>query len=146
MWLHLTLLLAVLARRWCLPAAAASGLVKPDIVFFGEQLPDRFYERMEYDLPTCDLLLVMGTSLVVHPFASLIGGWRQESHAAVQTVHRALAHVAQSRPRPTQSGNGTTVDARVAGSLGCESLWDTRTEYCTMACMNAVLHLVVPCP
>eukprot|EP00775_Hariotina_reticulata_P006779 gene6779-6996_t len=48
------------------------GLVKPDIVFFGEQLPDRFYERMEYDFPTCDLLLVMGTSLVVHPFASLI--------------------------------------------------------------------------
>lgn len=27
----------------------------------------------EYDFPTCDLLLVMGTSLVVHPFASLIG-------------------------------------------------------------------------
>jgi NAD-dependent SIR2 family protein deacetylase len=50
------------------------GLVKPDIVFFGEQLPERFYERMEYDFPICDLLLVMGTSLVVHPFASLIGG------------------------------------------------------------------------
>lgn len=28
---------------------------------------------MEYDFPTCDLLLVMGTSLVVQPFASLIG-------------------------------------------------------------------------
>jgi hypothetical protein len=49
------------------------GLVKPDIVFFGEQLPQRFYERMEADFPSCDLLLVMGTSLVVHPFASLIG-------------------------------------------------------------------------
>jgi NAD-dependent deacetylase sirtuin 2 len=47
--------------------------VKPDIVFFGEQLPQRFYERMEADFPACDLLLVMGTSLVVHPFASLIG-------------------------------------------------------------------------
>eukprot|EP00879_Flechtneria_rotunda_P014274 GHRR01014911.1.p1 GENE.GHRR01014911.1~~GHRR01014911.1.p1 ORF type:complete len:282 (+),score=78.65 GHRR01014911.1:212-1057(+) len=48
------------------------GLVKPDIVFFGEQLPDRFYEQMDQDFPACDLLLVMGTSLVVQPFASLI--------------------------------------------------------------------------
>jgi hypothetical protein len=30
-------------------------------------------ELQEYDFPACDLLLVMGTSLVVHPFASLIG-------------------------------------------------------------------------
>jgi NAD-dependent SIR2 family protein deacetylase len=64
-------------------------LVKPDIVFFGEQLPDRFYERMEYDFPTCDLLLVMGTSLVVHPFASLIG--MQRCFSAVRVVRPACS-------------------------------------------------------
>ena len=53
-----------------------SGLVKPDIVFFGEKLPDRFYELAgiqaspgmccgESDFDKCDLLIVMGTSLVV---------------------------------------------------------------------------------
>jgi NAD+-dependent protein deacetylase sirtuin 2 len=42
-------------------------------VFFGEQLPDRFYDAMASDLPAAELLLVMGTSLVVQPFASLIG-------------------------------------------------------------------------
>lgn len=48
------------------------GLVKPDIVFFGESLPQRFFERAAADFPVCDLLIVMGTSLVVQPFASLI--------------------------------------------------------------------------
>lgn len=49
------------------------GLVKPDIVFFGEQLPHQFFKLAEEDFPKCDLLIVMGTSLVVQPFASLIG-------------------------------------------------------------------------
>ncbi|KAF2722379.1 NAD-dependent deacetylase sirtuin-2 [Polychaeton citri CBS 116435] len=46
------------------------GLVKPDIVFFGEALPaDFFANRM---LPTqADLIIVMGSSLTVQPFASL---------------------------------------------------------------------------
>ncbi|CAE6332311.1 unnamed protein product [Rhizoctonia solani] len=46
------------------------GLVKPDIVFFGESLPDRFHESLR-SLPFADLALVIGTSLTVHPFARL---------------------------------------------------------------------------
>jgi len=49
-----------------------NSLVKPDIVFFGENLPRRFFERTTADLPICDLLIIMGTSLVVQPFASMI--------------------------------------------------------------------------
>ena len=52
---------------------SAEGLVKPDIVFFGESLPPRFFQKMQTDFPKADLLIVMGTSLTVHPFASLIG-------------------------------------------------------------------------
>ena len=48
------------------------GLVKPDIVFFGEQLPTRFHKLLEEDFHKCDLLIVMGTSLKVRPFCSLI--------------------------------------------------------------------------
>lgn len=48
------------------------GLVKPDIVFFGENLPERFFHHTEEDFPQCDLLIVMGTSLQVEPFASLV--------------------------------------------------------------------------
>ena len=56
--------------------AKYGGLVKPDIVFFGEKLPDRFYQLAGIpafpgmtcdvnDFDKCDLLIVMGTSLVV---------------------------------------------------------------------------------
>ncbi|XP_043944083.1 NAD-dependent protein deacetylase sirtuin-3-like isoform X3 [Protopterus annectens] len=39
-----------------------SGVVKPDIVFFGEDLPKRFYSYSK-DFTNADLLIVMGTSL-----------------------------------------------------------------------------------
>ena len=48
------------------------GLVKPEIVFFGEPLPQRFFDRANADLPRAKILLVVGTSLSVQPFASLI--------------------------------------------------------------------------
>ncbi|KAJ5724926.1 NAD-dependent protein deacetylase hst2-1 [Penicillium malachiteum] len=47
-----------------------NGLVKPDIVFFGEALPREFH--LNSQLPaSADLCIVMGTSLTVHPFAAL---------------------------------------------------------------------------
>ncbi|XP_044576939.1 NAD-dependent protein deacetylase sirtuin-2 isoform X1 [Cotesia glomerata] len=48
------------------------GVVKPDIIFFGEMLPERFYHSINNDFPKADLLIIMGSSLVVQPFASLI--------------------------------------------------------------------------
>jgi len=42
-------------------------LVKPDIVFFGESLPDRFADVLTDDMNNADLLIVMGTSLNVAP-------------------------------------------------------------------------------
>jgi len=47
------------------------GLVKPDIVFFGEGLPQEFFDHLD-ELSETDLLIVMGTSLQVHPFAGLV--------------------------------------------------------------------------
>ena len=47
-----------------------NGLVKPDIVFFGEQLPDEFFHN-RFLPASADLCIVMGTSLSVQPFASL---------------------------------------------------------------------------
>jgi len=47
------------------------GLVKPDIVFFGESLPPKFFNSLG-KLTDADLLIVIGTSLTVQPFASLV--------------------------------------------------------------------------
>ncbi|XP_074873850.1 NAD-dependent protein deacetylase sirtuin-2 isoform X2 [Carettochelys insculpta] len=43
-----------------------------DIVFFGESLPSRFFTLMQSDFQKVDLLIIMGTSLQVQPFASLV--------------------------------------------------------------------------
>jgi NAD+-dependent protein deacetylase SIR2 len=54
-----------------------NGLVKPDIVFFGEALPEAFHRNRT--LPaSADLAIVMGTSLTVQPFASLPSFVREE--------------------------------------------------------------------
>mmetsp|Transcript_36826 Transcript_36826/g.62679 ORF Transcript_36826/g.62679 Transcript_36826/m.62679 type:complete len:378 (-) Transcript_36826:321-1454(-) len=43
------------------------GYVKPDIVFFGEDLPTIFHRNVKKDMKKADLLIVMGTSLMVGP-------------------------------------------------------------------------------
>jgi len=48
------------------------GVIKPDITFFGENLPQRFFNKYKTDLTVCDLLIVIGTSLKVYPFANMI--------------------------------------------------------------------------
>lgn len=50
-----------------------SGLVKPDIVFFGERMPENFMKMFRVDLSECDCLIVIGTSLKVQPFSLLPG-------------------------------------------------------------------------
>lgn len=50
---------------------AAAGIVKPDIILFGEKLPPRFRAKFKL-INRADLVIVMGTSLKVHPFSSLI--------------------------------------------------------------------------
>ncbi|XP_058515559.1 NAD-dependent protein deacetylase sirtuin-3 isoform X3 [Ochotona princeps] len=64
----------------CCPVC--TGVVKPDIVFFGEPLPHRFFLHV-VDFPMADLLLILGTSLEVEPFASL-------SEAVRNSVPRVL--------------------------------------------------------
>ncbi len=49
-----------------------SSTIKPNVVLFGEALPSEFWQSSS-DFPRCDLLIIMGTSLVVQPFASLAG-------------------------------------------------------------------------
>ena len=49
------------------------SVVRPDIVLFGEQLPSRFHSSIPADFSACDLLIVLGTSLAVSPFNTLVG-------------------------------------------------------------------------
>lgn len=75
-----------------------SGHIKPDIVFFGESLPERFFEQARADFPRCDLLIVMGTSLCVQPFAGLIA--RVADHVPRLLINREAVAVKSPPPPP----------------------------------------------
>src|SRR5439155_27246733 len=56
-----------------LPHCPACGaLLRPDIVWFNEMLPAGIWESAETAVAECDVLLVVGTSAIVHPAAGLI--------------------------------------------------------------------------
>ena len=53
------------------PRCGCGALLRPDVVWFGEALPADTLERAFKASETCDLFLVVGTSALVQPAASL---------------------------------------------------------------------------
>lgn len=47
------------------------GFLKPSVVLFGEPLPQDFFSQIQSDIQCCDLVLIIGTSLTVYPFATI---------------------------------------------------------------------------
>jgi len=54
-----------------MPNCNCGGIVKPDIVFFGEPLPVDFENNISRDCAEADLLIVIGSSLKVFPVSSV---------------------------------------------------------------------------
>lgn len=53
------------------PHCGCGGLIKPDIVFYGEALDAALLEQADRELAAVDLTLVLGSSLTVYPAAAL---------------------------------------------------------------------------
>jgi len=59
-------------ERGILPRCPHCGaLLKPDVILFGEQLPQKAWLEAQRESRACDLMLVAGSSLEVMPVASL---------------------------------------------------------------------------
>ncbi len=54
------------------PRCACGGMLRPGVVWFGEDLPERAMERAADAVRKADLLIVAGTSAQVYPAAGLI--------------------------------------------------------------------------
>ncbi|MBQ7638455.1 MAG: NAD-dependent protein deacylase [Clostridia bacterium] len=54
------------------PKCSCGGILRPDIVFYGEMLDDKKMTRSVNEIRSCDLLVVVGSSLVVYPAAGLV--------------------------------------------------------------------------
>ncbi|MDX1439051.1 MAG: NAD-dependent deacylase [Rubricoccaceae bacterium] len=81
------------------------GLLRPDVVWFGEMLPDGAMERAAEAASTCDVFLSVGTSAVVYPAAGL-----------PLIAKECGAYVAEINPQ--QSDIAFRLDEHVAGKSG----------------------------
>lgn len=63
----------------CVPLCQKCGkIVRPDVVLYGEGLPTSAFSMAEELIYEADVLIVGGTSLTVHPAASLIEAYQGE--------------------------------------------------------------------
>ena len=63
--------IAAIVQNDITPKCECGGMIKPDITFFGEQLPAEAIERAFSIAAETDLMLVLGSSLTVQPAASI---------------------------------------------------------------------------
>lgn len=54
------------------PRCACGGIIKPDVVLYGEALPDAAVSGALDAIASCDCLIVGGTSLTVYPAAGFV--------------------------------------------------------------------------
>jgi len=55
-----------------IPKCTCGGLIRPDVVWFGEFLPADQFQLSEKAARKCDIFFIVGTSAVVYPAASLV--------------------------------------------------------------------------
>jgi NAD-dependent deacetylase len=53
------------------PRCACGGVMKPNVILFGEQLPLDVLTAARQDTTDCDLMVVIGSSLTVEPVSDL---------------------------------------------------------------------------
>ena len=69
----------VLATEGVPHCERCGGLVKPDVVLYGEQLDERVLLASAKAIEEADLLVIGGTSLVVYPAAGLVNYFRGDN-------------------------------------------------------------------
>ncbi|MBI3824235.1 MAG: NAD-dependent deacylase [Planctomycetes bacterium] len=60
------------------------GMLRPDVVWFEEALPEDVWQRAVDAVQTCDCFLVVGTSAIVYPAAGLIDVARMEGADVIE--------------------------------------------------------------
>lgn len=62
----------ILSADGGVPFCSCGGIIKPDVVLYGESLNEEEMRRAVKYISECDLLIVAGTSLVVYPAAGFV--------------------------------------------------------------------------
>lgn len=64
------------------PRCSCGGMIRPDVVMYGEGLDEAVFSAAEQAIRQADVLIVGGTSLTVNPAASLVSAYRGK-HLAI---------------------------------------------------------------
>lgn len=86
-----------LEKLTAMPLCECGGRLRPDIVWFGEGLPEDVWEAAMIAAHDCDVLLVVGTSAVVHPAASLIPIAKRGKNREAKVIEINLTKTEASR-------------------------------------------------
>ena len=93
------------------PVCGCGGLIRPDIVWFGEQLPQDTWRRSVEATEAADVMVVVGTSAIVYPAAGL----------AELALARGTA-VIEVNPEPTPLTPAVTLSIRESASRALPGL------------------------
>ena len=85
--------------------SSCNGLIRPDVVWFGEMLPEGIFEAATEAAGQCELFLAIGTSAVVYPAAGL-----------PMTARNQGAYVVEVNTEPTEISH--TVNETLLGKAG----------------------------
>lgn len=95
--------LSEIQERRGIPRCSCGGILKPDVVLYGESLNTETLERSVEAIERADMLMIGGTSLSVYPAAGLIQYYRG---------HRLVLINRTATPMDAQA------DLRITGSIG----------------------------
>jgi NAD-dependent deacetylase len=93
------------------PTCECGGLIRPDIVWFGEGLPDGPWQAAVEAVSTAEVVVVVGTSAVVYPAAGL-----------PELASARGAVVVEVNPEPTQLSAGATITIRESAGTALPDL------------------------
>lgn len=65
------------------PKCSCGGIIKPDVVLYGEMLPEKALQESIAAIESADMLMVLGSSLVVYPAAGLIDYFNGEKFVII---------------------------------------------------------------
>ena len=89
------LALTALSLKELPPRCSCGGLLKPEVVFFGEPIPSEASEKALQYSRRCDLMLVVGTSAVVAP-ASQLPWVAKQNGARIVEINLERTHLSDT--------------------------------------------------
>ena len=98
------------------PVCHCGGLIRPDIVWFGEQLPEEPWLHAVEATEAADVMVVVGTSAIVYPAAGL----------PELALSRGIA-VIEVNPEPTPLTRSVTLSIRESASQALPGLLEQLT-------------------